>query len=61
MLTKIYTEILAQRAIYCSLNPFAHNSALVEDALGWTFQLPLELIVSWNVSTFQSPQRYVEL
>lgn len=50
MLAKIYAELLAQRAVFRSLNPYAHNSALVEDALGWTFQMPLELVVSWNVS-----------
>lgn len=50
MLSKIYTEILAQRALAHTLNPYAQNSALVEDALGWTFQIPLELIVSWDVS-----------
>lgn len=57
MLSKIYSELLAQRVVYRSLNPFAHNSALVEDALGWTFPLPLELIVSWNVSGVQPSWR----
>ncbi|KAF2730640.1 hypothetical protein EJ04DRAFT_555303 [Polyplosphaeria fusca] len=48
MLAKIYAELLAQRAVARSLNPYAQNSALVEDALGWTFQIPLEVVVSWN-------------
>ena len=50
MLAKIHAEQLSQRLMFFSLNPFAQNSAIVEDALGWKFSIPLELISSWNVS-----------
>ncbi|CAN9381637.1 unnamed protein product [Alternaria alternata] len=53
MLAKIHAEQLSQRLLFFSLNPFAQNSAIVEDALGWKFSIPLELISSWNVSTTQ--------
>ncbi|CAN9385411.1 unnamed protein product [Alternaria alternata] len=48
MLAKIHAEQLSQRLLFFSLNPFAQNSAIVEDALGWKFSIPLELISSWN-------------
>ncbi|KAF2243770.1 hypothetical protein BU26DRAFT_554599 [Trematosphaeria pertusa] len=48
ILAKIEAELLAQRTVHCTLDPYMENSALVEDALGWTFRIPLELIVSWN-------------
>jgi hypothetical protein len=50
MLAKIHAEQLSQRLMFFNLNPFAQNSAIVEDALGWKFSIPLELISSWNVS-----------
>jgi hypothetical protein len=49
MLVKIHTEQISQRLMFCNLNPFAQNSAIIEDALGWKFSIPLELIMSWNV------------
>ncbi|KAF2867791.1 hypothetical protein BDV95DRAFT_610692 [Massariosphaeria phaeospora] len=48
MLGNIYTELLAQRALHRTLNPYAQNSAVIEDALGWKFEIPLDLIVSWD-------------
>ncbi|OWY55261.1 hypothetical protein AALT_g6864 [Alternaria alternata] len=48
MLAKIHAEQLSQRLMFFNLNPFAQNSAIVEDALGWKFSIPLELISSWN-------------
>ncbi|RYN25550.1 hypothetical protein AA0115_g7610 [Alternaria tenuissima] len=48
MLARIHAEQLSQRLLFFSLNPFAQNSAIVEDALGWKFSIPLELITSWD-------------
>jgi hypothetical protein len=51
-LSKIYSDQRALRVLLCDFNPYAQSSALVEDSLGWTIQIPLELVTSWN--TFHS-------
>ncbi|RYN78887.1 hypothetical protein AA0117_g3955 [Alternaria alternata] len=57
MLAKIHAEQLSQRLLFFSLNPFAQNSAIVEDALGWKFSIPLELISSWNMQEVNSSRK----
>jgi hypothetical protein len=59
MLAKIHTEQLSQRLVICSLNPFARNSAIVEDALGWKFSIDLEVITSWDVRIRRALDVYV--
>lgn len=49
MLAYIYAELLTQRALHYTLNPYGQNSAIVEDALGYAIPIPLEIVGSWNV------------
>lgn len=37
-----------QRGI-ANLNPFAQRPVMIEDALGWEFPVPLEIIRTWHV------------
>lgn len=53
MLSYIYAELLAQRALHYTLNPYGQNSAIVEDALGYAIPIPLEIVGSWNVGKDQ--------
>lgn len=50
IVANIYTEIVTQRNILRGLSPYTQAPALIEDALGWTFQIPLDVVSSWEVS-----------
>lgn len=48
-LADVYGELMIQRTLYSTLNPYSHNSAIIEDALGYAIQIPLDILGSWNV------------
>lgn len=42
-------ELMSQRGVLRG-PMYAQHPILIEDALGWTFQIPLEIARSWDVS-----------
>lgn len=50
MIRGLYQEFQTQKALAPAITAFAQPPVYIEDALGWTFAIPLEIVGSWTVS-----------
>jgi hypothetical protein len=49
MVRGLYQEFMARKEILPAITSFAQPPVYIDDALGWTFAIPLEIVGSWTV------------
>lgn len=49
MISGLYQEFMTRKDLAPAITGFAQPLVYIEDALGWTFSLPLEIVGSWTV------------